>query len=170
MGPKKRNIPSLDLLLVFSRIFYSFLVSVRWLWHEMIKFAKYPEIAIWCCNTGNFYFLYFSGFLVASSKVLFWEGGWALGYNSVELWDFPDLRSLSLKSFGNSWDISYIPCLLIIIALRFSCGENKKVSKYYENEWCLHKWRVFTYLKRGHFPLLSKRLKRLFRNCYYRRV
>ena len=44
---------------------------------------------------------------------------WGLG----TLLLFPDF--LSLKLFGNSWSNSYIPCLLVIIAHRFTCGERK---------------------------------------------
>ena len=42
---------------------------------------------------------------------------------------FPDIswfpKILSLESFGNSWGNSYIPCLWIIIANSFTCGERK---------------------------------------------
>ena len=52
-------------------------------------------------------------------------GGWVLGYNSMKFWDFPGLSYfpdiLNLKLFDNS----YILCLLLIITLRFTCGENK---------------------------------------------
>ena len=59
------------------------------------------------------------------------------------LWSFETSlifpKILRLKSFSNSWDNSYIPCLLLIILFRFTCGENKtfvkyqKVSKYHAN-------------------------------------
>ena len=58
-----------------------------------------------------------------------------IGYNSMKFWDFPGLskfpKILSLKSFSNSLCNSYIPYLLQIIALRFTCGERKfgKTSK-----------------------------------------
>ena len=56
-------------------------------------------------------------------------GGWALGNNSMRFWDFSDIscfpKILSLKLFGNSTGYSYIPCLLLIITLRFTCGEAK---------------------------------------------
>ena len=29
--------------------------------------------------------------VVVSTKILFWKGDWALGYNSMKLSDFPDL-------------------------------------------------------------------------------
>ena len=36
------------------------------------------------------------------------------------------LRSLSFKSFSvKSFGNSYVPCLLLIIALHFTCGESK---------------------------------------------
>ena len=51
----------------------------------------------------------------------------------MKFWDFPNLsyflKILSLKSFSNLWGNSYIPCLLLIITLLFTCGE-KKMIKY----------------------------------------
>ena len=38
-----------------------------------------------CRNTGNFSFLFFSIFLLVSTK------GMLLGYDSMNFWDFPDL-------------------------------------------------------------------------------
>ena len=47
----------------------------------------------------------------------------------MKFWHFPDISLLykirSLKSFGSSWDNSYIPFLLLIITLCFTCGESK---------------------------------------------
>ena len=43
-----------------------------------------------------------------------------LGYDSIRFRDFPDL-----KSFYNSQGNWYIPCLLLLITLRFTCGEKK---------------------------------------------
>ena len=34
-------------------------------------------------------------------------------------------KSLSVKSFGNSSGNSFIPCVLLILTLRFTCGEKK---------------------------------------------
>ena len=49
----------------------------------------------------------------------------ALGYHFMGIGHFPDIflfpKLLSLKSFGNS----YIPCLEVIIAHCFTCGERK---------------------------------------------
>ena len=76
-----------------------------------------------------------------------WTGylGQALGFmsNSAMRWT-PWPCILSLKSFDNTWSKSYIPCLLLIKMLRFTCGEKKifsnikKVSKYcdYDCSWC----------------------------------
>ena len=50
----------------------------------------------------------------------------------MKLWDFHDVswfpKVLSLQSFGNSWDNSYIPCLLLIITTRFICGDQNILS------------------------------------------
>ena len=66
----------------------------------------------------------------ASIKKAFGLGGdWAPGYNSMKFRDFRDLlqfsKILSLRLFGNSWGNSHIPCLLLIITLRFTCDEKK---------------------------------------------
>ena len=61
----------------------------------------------------------------------------------MKFWDFPGLskfpKILSLKSFSTSLCNSYIPYLLLIIALRFTCGERKfgKTSKCLKILW---KW------------------------------
>ena len=53
----------------------------------------------------------------------------SLVYISITFWDFHAFslfrKILNLKSFGNSWGSSYTPCLLQIIAIRFTCGEKK---------------------------------------------
>ena len=36
---------------------------------------------------------------------------------------------LSLKSFGNSWGTSHIPCFLLIITLHFTCGFKENIKK-----------------------------------------
>ena len=77
-------------------------------------------------------FLFFSSFLLILTKFSFWEEGWTLRCNSMKYQNFPDilefLEILSFKSFGNSWGISYIPSLLLIITLLFTCGEKKICS------------------------------------------
>ena len=42
-------------------------------------------------TTGKVQFLFFSSFLIVLTKFSFWEEDWALGYNSMELCDFPDI-------------------------------------------------------------------------------
>ena len=80
----------------------------------------------------NVYFFFCNSFLLVSLKLLFWEVDWVRGDNCTMIWDFLDLlkvsKILSLKLFRNS----YILCLLLIITLRFTCGEKIcKVSKSY---------------------------------------
>ena len=79
----------------------------------------------------NFNF-YFSAVFASINKIFILGDDWLLGYNSnfMMFWDFSDLSwfpdlSWSLISFGNSWGNSYIPCLLLIITLRSTCGEKK---------------------------------------------
>ena len=60
-------------------------------------------------------------------KKLFWKEDWVLGYNSMKFKDFLDFsyfpKIVSRKSFGNLWGTSYVPCLLVIITLLFTCVE-----------------------------------------------
>ena len=67
-----------------------------------------------------------------------WTGylGLALGFMSNgAMWWTPWPCILSLKSFDNTWSKSYIPCLLLIKMLRFTCGEKKicQTSKMSQN-------------------------------------
>ena len=112
------------------------------IWSDLLK-KSFMENLIFCAVRQALVFLwnnalrnkfsfYFSAlFLLVSAISLFfwWGGGLGPGYNSMGFWDFPDLSNfpkiLSLTSFGNSWDNLYIPCLLRIITLRFTCGEKK---------------------------------------------
>ena len=84
---------------------------------------------------------FFGGFLLVWGEDCGFGDGWALSYNSLKFWDFPDLskfpKNLSVKSFGNSFSNSYIPCLLLIITLRFTCGE-KKMVKYQKTSKYVH--------------------------------
>ena len=79
-------------------------------------------------TTGKVQFLVFSTFLVVLTKLSFWEEDLALGYSSITFWHFLNIfwfaKTLSLKSFGNS----YIPCLWLIITLRFTCGKSEIYS------------------------------------------
>ena len=57
------------------------------------------------------------------------EKDWALCYNSMMFWDFPNhskfLKILSLKLFDNSWRNLCIPCVLLRITLHATCGKKK---------------------------------------------
>ena len=52
---------------------------------------------------------------------------------------------LSLKSYGNLWGNSYIPCLLLTITVRFSCGDTKILSniKISQNIITRIVWKIF---------------------------
>ena len=73
--------------------------------------------------------IFFSSFWLVLTKFSFCHKGWVLVYYSSKFWGFPDFslssKNLSLKSFGNSWCNSYTSFLLLIIVLRFTCGERK---------------------------------------------
>ena len=71
----------------------------------------------------------FKSLLLVLTKLSLWQGDWALGYHYMKFRQFSDISKfpniLSLKSFGNSWGNSYIPCLWILIAHRFICTERR---------------------------------------------
>ena len=75
----------------------------------------------------NFYFSrdFFDNIEIFS----FWDKGWVLDHNFLNFGGFLDFflfpKILSLQSFGNLCGNSFIPCLLLIIMLRFSCGEKE---------------------------------------------
>ena len=95
------------------------------------KYLRQTLVFMWNIEVRKdlIFFFFFSSFLLASRNFLFWEGDWLLRYNFMKFLDFADFfyfpKSVSLKSFGNSWGNSYIPCLLLIIVLQFNCGERK---------------------------------------------
>ena len=119
--------------------------------------GKYIADKVWfSCQIvqyGKIFIFIFSSFLLVSGAFWVWGEGWPLGYNPMKFWDFPDLswflKILNLKSWGKSSDSWYIPYFLLIITLRFTCGEKKKenfvkyqkVSKYYVHD-CTHRWGV----------------------------
>ena len=80
------------------------------MWDKLWGFCEIAH-----CGKGSI--LFSISYLLVLTKLSFWEGEWALGYNSIRFW--------SLESFGNSWDNSYVECLLLIITIRFTCGEMK---------------------------------------------
>ena len=67
------------------------------------------------------------GFFTSINGHLILAGG--VGYHSRGFRYFPHYfwfpRILSLMKFGSSWGNSYIPCLQVIIANCFTCGERK---------------------------------------------
>ena len=74
-----------------------------------------------CGWWGGVRYLFVRGLLQVLAKFAFWEWGWALSYGSMKYWDFHDTSQV----FGNLWLNKYIPCLLLIIKLHFTCRENK---------------------------------------------
>ena len=89
-------------------------------------------------SMGKVQFLFFKMLLLVLKKLSFWAENWAQSYNSMKLWDFPDIF-WSLKLFRNSCGNSYIPCALLIIRPCFTWGKenfvkHQKVSKYYDHD------------------------------------
>ena len=97
------------------------------------KYMRHTWVLVWKSTLQvKVQFQFLNSFLLVLTKFLFLEEDWALGYNSMKIWDllnisqFPKiLRFLSLKLFCNSWGNSYVPCLLLIITICFTCGERK---------------------------------------------
>ena len=60
-------------------------------------------------------------------KINFWIGGWALGYVSTQIWDFPNIslfpKILDLKWLGNSLGNLYTKFAILDIKFRLTCGE-----------------------------------------------
>ena len=42
-------------------------------------------------TTGKVQFLFFKSLMLVLTKFSFWEEEWALGYSSMEFWDFPNI-------------------------------------------------------------------------------
>ena len=78
---------------------------------------------------GKVQFPFFMSSWLLLQTLSFWKEDWTLVYNSSKFWDFPDIsffsKIQSLKSLDNFWGNLYIPCFLLIIAFRFTCGERK---------------------------------------------
>ena len=74
----------------------------------------------------NFYF-------PVLTKVSFLEENWALRYNFVKFWDYPDVflfsKNLTLMSFGSLWSNSYMIYLLIVTTL-FHLQQKKELVNY----------------------------------------
>ena len=87
------------------------------------------------------YLLFFKSLFLVLTKTLFWQEDWALGYHAMKFRHCRNIfyfhNTLSLKSFGNSWENLYMPCSSVIITQRFTCGERKfgKTSKSLKILW-----------------------------------
>ena len=68
--------------------------------------------------------LTFACFWLLLPKFNFWKGDWVLDYFSTQIWDFPNIslfpKTLSLKSFGNSWGNSCTKFAILDITFRFT--------------------------------------------------
>ena len=64
------------------------------------------------CTAGKVQFLCFSNFFGVLTKFTFREGNWALAYNFMTSWDFPNIskspKIFSITSFSNLWGNSNI--------------------------------------------------------------
>ena len=71
---------------------------------------------------------FFFFFLLLLPKFDFLKGGWALGFVSIQIWEFFNVslfpEILSLKLFCNSWGSSYTKFIVLDIKFRFNCGKS----------------------------------------------
>ena len=100
----------------------------------LLIFSQCDQCNWWCVCVCVCMFIFFhcEGFFRLRGWGLrpfsYWgEGGvvWCAPRGDDIYWYRISPKTLSLKSFGNSWGNSYIPCLEVIIAHRFTCGERK---------------------------------------------
>ena len=77
-------------------------------------------------RTTKVWYLLLRLFWLLLPKFNLWKGDWALGYVSIQIWDFPNIslfpKILILKWFGNSWGNSYTKFAILDITFRFTCG------------------------------------------------
>ena len=91
----------------------------------MQPWTKYLRQTLVLCvigHCGKSSISIFQEFFASIEKWLFWEDDGALDNNSIS---FEIFLILPNYSFCNSFGSSYIPCLLLIITFRFTCGERK---------------------------------------------
>ena len=74
------------------------------------------KTALW--KKFNYYFSW--DFCLVLTNCSFWDQDWAVILHFGTFLIFPNF--LSLKSFSNSWGNWCIPCLLLLITLRFTCS------------------------------------------------
>ena len=94
-------------------------------WNKKGKFSKTgQDKKIWYVLLRVFFFF----FLLLLPKFDFLKGGWALGFVSIQIWEFFNVslfpEILSLKSFCNSWGSSYTKFIVLDIKFRFNCGKS----------------------------------------------
>ena len=109
-------------------------------------------------------FLFFSNFLLVLRKFSLWEKYWALAYNSMKFYDFPDFfyfsKSLCLNLSTNYKVTSYIPFLLLItISWLWWKKKNTKISKSLKILWPWHSVKNSHIFAGMHFVFLIKRPK-----------
>ena len=78
-------------------------------------------------RTRKVWYLLLRVFCLLLPKFNFWNGDWALGYVSTQIWDFPNISLfpkilLSLKSCGNPWGNSYTKFAILDVTFRFTFG------------------------------------------------
>lgn len=107
------------------------------------KYLGETVVLIW--NSGKS--LVSQELFASVKKNSFWEEDWTLCYSSMRFWYFRDSsqfsKNLSFKLFNSSFRNLYIPWLLLIITLHFTCVKkmfkHQKVTKYHDHD-CFNTW------------------------------
>ena len=97
-------------------------VSIKSLTYYSFNFFFFLQICLIFTLLSSFLQIPYTGFI--PTPFLYWILKNIVKLNILSIFEIFQ----SLKPFGNSWDNSYIPCLLLIITLGFTCGERKICS------------------------------------------
>ena len=100
---------------------------------------------MWNSSQREKQFLFFKEFLLVLTKSSFWEGDWALDYDSRNIWDFPDISSFPKvpKYSVVRQLVKHLVNTMLITnnqdSFRLWWNKNldnhQKVSKYYDHDY-----------------------------------
>ena len=97
-------------------------------WH---KFTILRKVRL-SMESSMIIIFFFSSSSYPLVKFYFWKGEWVQGSACAQLWRFPKISlfpmTLNLKLFNNFWGNLHTQLLVIVIFLRFTCGECQKVN------------------------------------------
>ena len=124
-----------DLILDLKSSFYLVCIEIKFF--ELKSRAKYliqTIVFFWNRTLWEVQFLFFGSFFAGIEKV-FILGGRPCAWGFEILLIFSNFVRSFLKSLGNSRNNSYLPCLFLIINLRFTCGDRKLWSNVKKSQY-----------------------------------